>query len=226
MKYTRLFIFIATLLPICSFGQELTQLKHELDSMYVLDQRNRDWLTRLGNNQPLTDSLSKVYQTDRTKLANVLRAEQVKIDSSNLARAEVIIKQRGYPGKTVVGTPANETVFYIIQHSNRIPTYLPLIQKAAEQNELPFSLYAMMLDRSLMYAGRPQVYGTQASCRQLLKSDQQLCFVWPITDAKAVNERRKKAGFPMSVEENATRLNAAYDPALTVETVRKTYRFD
>ena len=111
----------AVLLPACLFGQELPQFKRELDSMYVLDQRNREWLTKLGNDQPLTDSLSKIYRTDRKNLVSVLWAEQVKIDSSNLARAEAIIKQRGYPGKTLVGTPTNESVFYIIQHSNRIP---------------------------------------------------------------------------------------------------------
>ena len=84
----------------------------------------------------------------------------------------------------------------------------------------------MMLDRSLMYAGKPQVYGTQVSCRKLLKTTQTRCFVWPIEDVQSVNDRRKKAGFPISVEENATRLNAAYEPALTVESVRKTYRFE
>ena len=223
---TKLFLLSILLVPIRLFGQELPQLKRELDSIYVLDQRNREWLTNLGNNQPLTDSLCKVYKTNRTTLASVLWSEQVKIDSSNMARAEAIMKQRGYPGKTAVGTPTNERIFYVIQHSNRIPAYLPVMKKAAEQNELPFSLYAMMLDRSLMYAGKPQVYGTQVSCRKLLKMEQTRCFVWPIDDAKAVNDRRKKAGLSMSVEENATRLNAAYEPTLTMDNVRKTYRFD
>ena len=49
--------------------------------MYVLDQRNRIWLTKLGNNQPLTDSLTAVYKVDRTKLAGALWTEQIKIDS-------------------------------------------------------------------------------------------------------------------------------------------------
>ncbi|WP_420147881.1 DUF6624 domain-containing protein [Spirosoma sp.] len=194
--------------------------------MYVLDQRNREWLAKLGNNQPLTDSLSSVYKTDRTKLAGVLWTEQVKIDTSNLNRVEVILKQHGYPGKTLVGKPTNEAVFYIIQHSNKIPDYLPLIKKAAEADELPFSLYAMMLDRSLMYEGKPQLYGTQVSCRQLIKTKQSRCFVWPIAEAESVNERRKKAGFELSVEENANRLNAAYEPNLTMESVKKTYVFN
>ncbi|MBD2701896.1 hypothetical protein IC229_14705 [Spirosoma sp. BT702] len=210
-------------MTVCSFAQTTATLKRELDSMYVLDQRNREWLTKISNNQPLTDSLSAVYKIDRKHLAGALWAEQSKIDSSNLVRVEAIVKQHGYPGKSLVGKPSNETVFYVIQHSNKIPTYLPVIKKAAEDEELPFSLYAMMLDRSLMYDGKPQLYGTQASCRQLVTTKQQRCFVWPISDAKSVNERRKQAGFTLTVEENANRLNAAYEPSLTIEAVRKTY---
>lgn len=194
--------------------------------MYVLDQRNREWLAKFGNDQLLSDSLSRIYKTDRSRLASVLWAEQTKIDSSNLARAEAILKQHGYPGKTLVGTPANETVFYIIQHSRKIDAYLPTIKKAADQNELPFEPYGMMLDRSLMHQGKPQLYGTQVACRQLIKTKQSRCFVWPITDAKLVNERRKQAGFALTVEENANRLNAAYEPVLTMETVQKTYVSD
>lgn len=219
----RLLFVVLMCLPVFTFGQSDKRLKQELDSMYVLDQRNREWLAKLGNNQLLSDSLSKVYKTDRTKLAGVLIAEQTKIDTSNLARAEAILKQHGYPGKTLVGTPTNEAVFYIIQHSTKIDTYLPTMKQAAEQGELPFSQYAMMLDRSLMYKGEPQIYGTQASCRQLIKTKQTRCFVWPIANAKSVNERRKQAGFSLSIEENANRLNAAYEPALTIESIRKTY---
>ncbi|AUD00666.1 hypothetical protein CWM47_01830 [Spirosoma pollinicola] len=208
-----------------AFGQQVKELKHELDSMYVLDQRNREWLTKLGNNQPLTDSLSKVYNTDRTKLAGVLWAEQTKIDTANLARAEAILKQHGYPGKSLVGAPTNEVVFYIIQHSNKIDTYMPLVKKAADQGELPFYQYAMMLDRSLMHGQKPQLYGTQVTCRQHKQTKKSRCFVWPIANAKLVNERRKEAGFDLTVEENANRLNAAYEPAITVEQARKTYVF-
>ncbi|UFH56588.1 DUF6624 domain-containing protein [Spirosoma sp. KNUC1025] len=221
----RFVLFVIGLLPVCAFGQSNKSLKQELDSMYVLDQRNREWLAKLGNNQPLTDSLSALYKVDRTKLAGMLWTEQVKIDTSNLNRAEAILKEHGYPGKTLVGTPTNETVFYIIQHSNKIPAYLPLIRKTAEAKELPFSLYAMMLDRSLMHEMKPQQYGTQVTCRQQIKTKQSRCFVWPITDAKAVNERRKEAGFTLTVEENANRLNAAYEPELTMDVMKKTYAF-
>jgi len=225
MRYLQFFTLLYVWVPIFSYGQQNVRLKQELDSMYVLDQRNREWLSKLGNNQPFTDSLSTVYKTDRSKLASVLWAEQTKIDTTNLNRAEAILKQYGYPGKSLVGTPANQAIFYIIQHSSKIETYLPVIKKAADQGELPFSQYAMMLDRSLMYDSKPQIYGTQVSCRQNKATKQSRCFVWPIFDAKTVNERRKEAGFGLTVEENATRLNAAYEPATTVEEVKKIYVF-
>ncbi|SOD78947.1 DUF6624 domain-containing protein [Spirosoma fluviale] len=225
MRYIPFFVLLLIGIPLHSYCQQNSRLKNELDSMYVLDQRNREWLTKLGNNQPLTDSLSTVYKVDRANLAGRLWAEQTKIDTSNLARAEAILKEQGYPGKSVVGTPTNEAVFYIIQHSNKIDRYLPVIKKAADQEELPFYQYAMMLDRSLMYGGKPQLYGTQVSCRQLKSTRQSRCFVWPITNAKDVNTRRKQAGFDLTVEENANRLNAAYEPASTVEEIRKMYVF-
>lgn len=84
-------------------------------------------------------------------------------DSSDLRRIVQILRQYGYPGKSLVGTPTNEAAFYVIQHAPlaTIDQYLPQIKQAAEKGELPFRLYAMMLDRQLMYKGHEQVYGTQ-----------------------------------------------------------------
>ncbi|MCX6217726.1 MAG: hypothetical protein NT073_25025 [Spirosoma sp.] len=223
MRYIPFFMLFAIGLPFYGYSQQNMRLKSELDSMYVLDQRNREWLTKLGNNQPLTDSLSKIYKVDRANLAGRLWAEQTKIDTSNIARAEAILKEGGYPGKSLVGTPSNEAIFYIIQHSGKIDTYLPVIKKAADEGELPFYQYAMMLDRSLMYSRKPQLYGTQVSCQPLKSTKQSRCFVWPIANAKEVNKRRKQAGFELTVEENANRLNAAYEPGSTVDAIRKMY---
>ena len=67
----------------------------------------------------------------------------------------------------------------------------------------------MMLDRQLMYTGKEQIYGTQGTWRKL-KSGKQETFIWPIKDPETVNERRKKAGFTQTVEDNATRLGIKY----------------
>ncbi len=74
---------------------------------------------------------------------------------------------------------------------------------------MPFHLYAMMLDRDLMGQGKSRIYGTQATCRKFKKIKDE-CIVWPIKNPGKVNERRKEAGFPTTVEENATRLGVVY----------------
>lgn len=122
---------------------------------------------------------------------------------------------RRHKSKTLVDTPANEAAFYVIQHSNNIPQYLPLIKQAADRGELPFRLYAMMLDRQLMNLGKPQVYSTQGR-----NYNGGASFIWPIADPAHVNERRKKAGFELNVEQNTQRLHIPYH-VLILEDVRK-----
>jgi hypothetical protein len=145
-------------------------------------------------------------------------------DSSNMLRIVKIIQQYGYPGKSLVGVPTNETAFYVIQHSRLIKQYLPLVKQAADKGELPFRLYAMMLDRQLMFEGKEQLYGTQASGYAAKDpttgKEQQKFFIWPIKDAAGVNQRRRQAGFEQTVEENAKRLGTTYR-VLTLEQAKK-----
>ena len=131
-------------------------------------------------------------------------------DSANVVFVEKLFKTYGYPGKTLVGEPANEAAWYVIQHSPKIDQYLPMMKRAAESKELPFRLYAMMLDRQLMNQHKEQIYGTQATSAALKNGEKIGWYIWPIKDASGVNERRKKAGFDQTVEENAKRLGVDY----------------
>ncbi|MGI4759178.1 MAG: DUF6624 domain-containing protein [Janthinobacterium lividum] len=203
-------------LPARASAQQIAnpQLKHELDSLYYVDQVYREAMFG-EKKQHLVDSLAAAQHFAVADAAQRLIGLMLQTDSSDMRRVRTIIQRYGYPGKTLVGTPANEAAFYVIQHSSRIPQYLPLIKRAAEQGELPFRLYAMMLDRQLMYTGKPQVYGTQGR-----NYNGQTPFIWPIENPAHVNERRKKAGFPQTVEENAKRMNIPYH-VLTLEDVRK-----
>ena len=72
-----------------------------------------------------------------------------------------------------------------------------------------------MLDRQLMRAGKEQLYGTQAMGYNVLnpqtgQREAQQPFVWPIKEAAGVNERRQKAGFTTTVEQNAANLGIPY----------------
>jgi hypothetical protein len=188
-------------------------LKHELDSMYVLDQHYRE-LVSVKLDSSKVDSLTKLYGIDKNNLTDHLWKLQTLADSSNVKRVEEIIKQYGYPGKALVGEPTNEAVFYVLQHSTVIDKYLPLIEKAAKEKQLPFHLYAMMKDRSLMYNKKEQIWGTQAKGMNVINKEtgkpRWAFFIWPIVDPANVNKRRKEAGFPQTVEENAKRMGLTY----------------
>lgn len=214
MKTYLLLLFLLPSLALAQRSALNLPLRHELDSLYRVDQVYRAAMFA-DNKQHLVDSIAAARHFPAADAQPRLIGLMLQTDSSDMRRVQAIIQRYGYPGKTLVGAPANEAAFYVIQHSSRISQYLPLIKQAADQGELPFRLYAMMLDRQLMYAGKPQVYGTQGRNYNGYPG-----FIWPIEDPAHVNERRKKAGFELSVEENAKRMQMEYHP-LTLEQVRQ-----
>jgi hypothetical protein len=191
------------------------RLKHELDSLYEVDQRYRDMLFSLRLNRN-PDSLAAALGVSKEELNSAIMGRMIRSDATNLPRVQAILKQYGYPGKSLVGAPTNEAAWHVIQHAPAlIPQYLPMMKTAAETGELPFRLYATMLDRQLMFENKEQVYGTQAR-----NDDNNKLFIWPIQNPAQVNQRRKQAGFTSTVEENAVRLGTSYK-VLTLEDIAK-----
>ena len=171
------FLLCLCLLPLLVHAQRAPlnpRLKRELDSLYRVDQVYRAAMFA-DNKQHLVDSLATALHLPAAEVPSRLLGLMLQTDSTDMQRVRAIIQRYGYPGKTLVGAPANEAAFYVIQHSSSIPQYLPLIKQAADQGELPFRLYAMMLDRQLMHLGKPQVYGTQG-----LNYNDQPRFIWPL----------------------------------------------
>ncbi|MFP2996584.1 BT_3928 family protein [Spongiivirga sp. MCCC 1A20706] len=124
------------------------------------------------------------------------------IDSVNLIKAENILAKHGYPGKSTVGEPENNAIWYVIQHNmDKIGTYIDLIKKAGENGEIDKILVATMEDRYLMHQEKPQIYGTQGRSYEPGKE-----FIWPIQEPKKVNALRKEMGFDTTVEEYALAL--------------------
>jgi uncharacterized membrane protein YphA (DoxX/SURF4 family) len=163
-------------------------LKKKLDSIGALDQKYRK-LLQLGESSSSNDSL--------WEMQNV-------VDASNIKFITNYFDNKGYPGKTVVGEPANTVAWSVLQHSDQIAKYLPMIKEAGEKGELDFQLIAMMEDRYLMGQEEPQIYGTQGMTYQ-----GGVPFIWPIANPETVNERRVKAGFEQTVEEYASFLYGA-----------------
>lgn len=154
-------------------------LKKRLDSIAVLDQKYR-----------------KMMQEESVDIDSLWRMQQL-IDISNIEFVEKYFDAKGYPGKRIVGEPTNTVAWYVLQHNpDKIAKYLPLIKKAAEADEIPFRLVALMEDRFLMGQQKPQKYGTQGST-----FPDGTKYIWPIENPETVNERRMKAGYSQTIED-------------------------
>ena len=148
------------------------------------------------------DSILVLDQKYRANFSMETWGQQVKIDQQNMVVIDSIIGQYGYPGTSLVGPGTDKAAWYVIQHSERIDEFLPQIQVAAETGELPFRLYAMMLDRSLMGQGLPQKYGTQGMS-YFIDTPREINLIWPIENPENVNALRTAAGFNQTVEQYA-----------------------
>lgn len=102
--------------------------------MMVLDQKYREALSLIMTDTSKTDSLAKALNLPTKNLIQELSKRQHNIDSTNTVFIEHIFHKFGYPGKTLVGTPTNEAAWYVIQHSFKIPKYLPIMKEAANIN--------------------------------------------------------------------------------------------
>lgn len=203
------YLFIAAFLSGLMSGQKTevkpvnTQLKKELAQIYKDDQIYRELMSPI-NSERRREIMAEKNLTQADMGAELSKRMDDQ-DRENLAKVEKIIKKYGYPGKTMVGEPENKAVWYVIQHSPEIEKYLPIIKKAADEKELPFRLYAMMLDRKLMQENKEQIYGTQARSYRVTKDGKQQSewMIWPIQNPDYVNKLRQEAGIGGTVEEYA-----------------------
>lgn len=168
-------------------------LKFTLDSIAVLDQKYRKLMQVPDGDE--RKALGEKMGLEPEDYSGDLWTRQIALDTSNLHMIERIFRTVGYPGKTLVGTPTNTAAWYVIQHSNKIDEYLPLIKAAGKADELPFRLVAMMEDRYLMEQGKMQIYGTQGMTYNNTPD-----MIWPIEDPENVNKRREEAGFTQTIE--------------------------
>ena len=171
-------------------------LQRELEEVYDLDQsiRNIDW-----------DTLSS------PEASIAYSKKMMAVDSVNQTRVIPILEQYGWLPESKIGEKAASAIFYVVQHSNTetIEKYLSQMEALAKKGEASATDAAKMRDRLLMFQGKKQLYGTQAASWVRAEGGQ---VIWPIEDVENVNKRRKEVGFTTTVEENAVRLNAQFDP--------------
>lgn len=206
MRYLLTAVFFSVLMNGQKTGEKPLnlELKNELAQIYKDDQIYRELMQPNITPERKAEIRKEknLTEEDMGKGLSKLMDDQ---DQANLVKVEKIIEKYGYPGKSMVGEPENYAVWYVIQHSPKIEKYFPLIKKAADEEELPFRLYAMMLDRKLVYENKEQIYGTQIRSVFSTKNGktEMMSFVWPIKDPDHVNELRKNSGFGSTIENYA-----------------------
>jgi hypothetical protein len=102
-------------------------LKRQLDSVMVLDQKYRETLMLLTM-PGKKDSVLKSLKMKPAQANNYFWKLQGRLDSLNIMFIENVFKQYGYPGKSLVASPTNESAWNVIQHSAKISQYIPLIK--------------------------------------------------------------------------------------------------
>lgn len=176
------------------------ELKEKLETILLKDQGIREIVNGNLSDRRITELLNELNlnesDIDGNSKFNLMR----EIDSVNIAEIEKIISKYGYPNKSLVGEPANKAVFYVVQHSDKIDKYLPIIRKAAKNGDITQTSLAMMEDRNLMEQGHEQIYGTQIK-GQANKQGKWIYFLWPIKNSDSVDVWRKKIGFKQNLKE-------------------------
>ena len=218
MKYFKLiFLTLSITLSSCkessnSNSEQIkinSELKNQLETILLKDQGIREIINGNLSDERKTELLSKLNLKEKDITGNRKFNLMREIDSINLLETENIIKKYGYPGKSLVGEPANKAAYYVIQHSNKIDKHLPLIRKATENGDIPKTSLALMEDRNLMYKGLEQIYGTQIK-GQASKKGEWIYFLWPIKNIDSINIWRKEAGFEQNVEEYLKEMNVEF----------------
>lgn len=202
------------------------RVQHQLDS---IDRayRQHERLVGAALEQAQHDSLLTPVQNDgilygyRNQGGVAIEASP---DSSDLHLVAAIIRRYGYPGPSLVGKPASEIAWQVLQRTNQTTRFLPQLRAAADKGELRYALYAQAVDYQLMQAGKAQRYGTQiVSCFLIDKTTgavKMVTFLWPVADLRRANELRRRAGFTTTVVQEA-RLQGILTEPVTLDYARR-----
>ncbi|MCD6366267.1 MAG: hypothetical protein J7L46_01865, partial [Bacteroidales bacterium] len=140
--------------------------------------------------------------------ANYFWAKKIDINKDNLKEVENIIKTYGWPKRTEVGVDASNSVFMVLQHSNKLELmkkYLPQLKKLVDINEADGGQYALMIDRINLKEGKNQIYGSQCTYDTINKK----FYIDSVEDIKNLNKRREQVGL-QPIEEYLKSLNTMY----------------
>lgn len=147
---------------------------------------------------------------EKRELPRELMERLVAIDRDNTAWVRGVIREHGWPGRSLVGEQAANAAWLLVQHADHEPAFqrecLDLLQAAVDAGEGSAQHLAYLTDRVLLAEGKPQRYGTQFTAGPTGWEPR------PLEDPDNVDARRAEAGLP-SLMENTSMIREAYgDP--------------
>ena len=142
----------------------------------------------LQTDQQFRHELSQLNTELNQDKSAALWVRQHKIDRQNQLALAQIINVYGWPSQSLFGEKAALAAFLIVQHAPLAfqEKYLPLLQRAAQNNEASKAWLAFLIDRIRLYHKEPQLYGSQ------LRPNSQTgkLELYPLEDAAEVDVRR------------------------------------
>jgi hypothetical protein len=160
-------------------------------------------LVRLG----MLDQTARVAFTAESVSDTALMRTLLSLDSLLTSRLRAIVREQGWPTRTMVGASGARAAFLIVQHSpsNAFQReMLPLLSAAAENDEASPGDAAMLEDRVLTDEGKPQRYGTQF---RIVAGE---LIPYPIEEPETLDERRARVGL-MPMAEYVKLLEETYE---------------
>lgn len=154
----------------------------------------KELLAIYAEDQGIRSDFMKIYKepnADKKKIDSIGKLMGKK-DSINLIRVMKILDEKGWVGKDVVGSQANQTLYLVIQHSDLKyqQKYLPMMRDAVKKGNATPGNLAYLEDRVALREGKKQIYGSQIATNSITKKS----FVSPLEDPDNVDKRRAEVG--------------------------------
>lgn len=164
----------------------------EVGNAAVLDLEYRALLMDLGQrDQALRTGLSGCARQPVDERPACLQRMR-DTDVEHMAELHALLWSRGWPLASRVGEDAAFSAFLVIQHAHSgvQAVALPAVSLSVWQGELRPAALALLTDRVLTRAGRPQRYGTQSMRWPLWPATVRL----PVLEPEMLDERRRALG--------------------------------
>lgn len=124
---------------------------------------------------------------------NALVEEMGRLARESLQRVCSVIRESGWPTKSVINNDGYNAFLYLISHGHPpefLRQMLPVLIEAGKQNLVELPLLATLVDEVRVGFGLPQVFGTQAALRD------QVVYIQPLVNRAKVDEWRAQYRLP------------------------------